>query len=144
MNPLDYRQTANSLDFFAVGSSCLERCKTRLSRVTGFGIEHEPVFTQEGTFTRWQRWGYLETPRRRYRVSHLLVRRWQQQWRWQLLRKSVRVGIRSEGQGMQLRVVDWHWSVEAFTRRGSGWPRRRWRTVCPEIVHCPPVLRVTG
>lgn len=143
MNPLDYRQTANSLDFFAVGRSGLERCKTRLTRITHFGLEHTPVFTAEGTFTRWERWGYLQTKGRRYRVSHRLVRRWQAAWRWQLTCKTIRVGIRGEGLGKVMRVVDWEWRVEAHQRRGGAWPRCRRRNLPPETVLTLPVLRVT-
>jgi hypothetical protein len=136
VNPFEYRQSPRQLDFYAFdeGTGQLVRCKVRLGVITGFGVQHEPVFTAAGTFSCWHRYGYLQTEARTYRVSARLIRAWQRAWRWELVSKQTKAGMRRLGAGKLLAVVDWRFRVSATTRRGGAWPRRRRGSAQPEIL----------
>jgi hypothetical protein len=141
MNPFHYRQGALSLDFYSTDElGALNRRRVRLSAITGFGIEYEPVFAPSGTFTRWQPWGYLRAGKRIYRVSPRLIRAWQRAWRWALIAKRERIGIRSEGAGQVHRVHEWDYSVVSFKRRGSVQPRRWDGQPAPPTTQTPTIL----
>lgn len=142
MRPFECRQTAKQLDFYALDATgTLMRSKVRLTQVIGFGIENVPVFAGSGTFTRWQSWGYLITQERRYRVSVRLVRGWQRTWRWELIAKLVRVGIRRMGIGTVYRVVDWEYRMLTTHRRGGRWPRSRREAPEPDWSEAEVVLK---